>query len=132
MVRECTPDDMDWLVEKAIEFNTKHYDIPLNPDKLWNYLWAVIASEDGVAIRSDHGAIVGMYVEDPLRDWSVLVETAWYSTGLDGIRLLNAFERRGQLVDEVRMSHLHVNPTVAKLLERRGYVAMETSHRLIT
>lgn len=132
MVRNCTLDDIDWLVSKANEFNDKHYDIPLNQDKLWNYLTAVIQSSEGVALRTDHGAIVGMYVTDPLRDWEVLVETAWYSTGMDGIRLLNAFERRGHCVDEVRMSHLHVNPTVAKLLDRRGYVAMETSHRLLT
>lgn len=63
----------------------------------------------------------------------MLVETAWYSEGRDGLRLLAAFEDRGMNlgVDEVRMTTLEVNAGVEKVLTRRGYTRMETSHRLI-
>ena len=131
-VRDCTEDDLDFLIEKAFAFNALHFDIPLNPDKLVSYLTGLIASEHGIVLRTDTGAITGVHISDPVRDWEVLVETAWYSEGRDGIRLLNEFEGRARLlgVDEVRMTTLEVNQGVAQVLARRGYKPIETSHRL--
>lgn len=132
MVRECTLDDVDFLIELATRFNDEYYGIPLNPDKLWDYMWKVVQHPDGVALRTDHGAIIGMFAEDPFRDWTALIETGWYSTGRDGLQLLKEFEKRGKLADEVRMSTLETNPKVVSLLHRRGYASIETSHRLLT
>lgn len=132
-VRDCTLDDIPFLMEKAQHFNSRYYGIPLNLQKLRDYLVGLIVSEVGVVLRTDTGAITGVHVPDPCRDWEVLVETAWYSEGRDGLRLLSAFESRGMElgVDEVRMTTLEVNPGVQKVLSRRGYIVMETSHRLL-
>lgn len=132
-VFDCTLDDMEFLIEKAQHFNDRYYGIPLNLDKLTQYLTGLIVADQGVVLRTDTGAITGVHISDPCRDWEVLVETAWYSEGRDGLRLLAAFEERGMNlgVDEVRMTTLEVNAGVEKVLTRRGYTRMETSHRLI-
>ncbi|WFG40930.1 hypothetical protein ParaMal1_00046 [Paracoccus phage ParMal1] len=132
-VLDCTLDDMEFLIEKAQHFNDRYYGIPLNLDKLTQYLTGLIAADQGVVLRTETGAITGVHISDPCRDWEVLVETAWYSEGRDGLRLLAAFEDRGMNlgVDEVRMTTLEVNAGVEKVLTRRGYTRMETSHRLI-
>ena len=132
-VRSCTLSDLDWLKAKATAFNNTHFDIPLCENKLHAYLTALIVNPMGVALRSDTGAIVGVLTEDPLRNWEVLVETAWYSEGTDGVRLLKAFETIGLEagVDEIRMTTLQKNNIVGQLLKKRGYVPIETSHRLI-
>ena len=132
-VRDCTMDDLSFLIEKAHSFNSRYYDIAINPEKLEQYLTGLIVSEQGVVMRTDTGAITGVHVSDPCRDWEVLVETAWYSEGRDGLRLLAAFEQRGidWGIDEVRMTTLEVNSGVERVLKRRGYSVIETSHRLI-
>lgn len=132
-VRDCTLADLSFLLEKAHAFNSRYYGIPLNPEKLEQYLTGLIVAEQGVVLRTDTGAITGVNISDPCRDWEVLVETAWYSEGRDGLRLLAAFEQRGLEwgLDEVRMTTLEVNSGVERVLKRRGYSVMETSHRLI-
>jgi len=130
-VRNCDYDDLEFLVDKAMEFNRAYYDVPLNPDKLVDYLVHLLDSPYGVVLRTEHGGITGIIVQDPLRDWWALVETAWFSTGKDGLALLPAFEERGyeEGVDEIRMSTLWTNPVVDKLLERKGYQKVEASYR---
>lgn len=132
-VRDCTITDLSFLIDKAYAFNYRYYGIPLNHKKLEQYLTGLLVSEHGVVLRTDTGAITGVHVSDPCRDWEVLVETAWYSEGRDGLRLLGAFEQRGVELglDEVRMTTLEVNSGVERVLKRRGYSIMETSHRLI-
>lgn len=132
-VRNATLGDIDFLMEKAIAFNNEHYDVPLDIDKLISHAEMMIESPLGVVLVSDTGIIAGILSSDLIRDWTFLVETAWYSEGRDGLRLLRAFEDRGRLlgVDEIRMTTLEVNPDAAKLLVRRGYTAIETSHRLL-
>lgn len=132
-VHECTLDDVPFLMEKVHQFNADYYDVPLNTKKARDHLVDVLVSEQGLVLRTSSGMIAGVFVSDPLRDWNVLVETAWYSEGRDGIKLLAEFERRAALagVDEVRMTTLSVNSGVDAVLKRRGYSSMETSHRLI-
>jgi len=132
-VHECTLDDVPFLMEKIHQFNDTYYDVPLNTQKARDHLVDVLVADQGLVLRTTSGMITGVFVSDPLRDWNVLVETAWYSEGRDGIRLLAEFERRALLagMDEVRMTTLSVNSGVDAVLKRRGYSAMETSHRLI-
>ena len=131
MIRVCTLVDLDWMLDMAYAFNDKHYDIPLVYTKTRGWIAELI--EHGVCLRSDTGAIVGSLVDDPCRDWRLLVELAWYSEGRDGIRLLQAFENYGLEAgaDEVRMTTLGSNSGVDKLLRKRGYTETERSHRLI-
>jgi len=133
MVRDCDLSDLEHLMDLAIGFNDKHYDVKLNRGKTYQYLRNLIQSEDAVVLCTGTGAIVGVKIDDPCRDWTVLVETAWYSEGRDGLRLLRAFEQRGRdmEVDEVRMTTLAVNSGVSPVLERLGYLEIETSHRLL-
>jgi len=132
-VRKCTIRDLDFLVEKAYEFNSRHFDVPLCPAKLKSYLRGLIVSNYGVVLRTDTGAITGVLVSDPVRDWNVLVETAWYTRGRDGLKLLRAFEKKGKRwgVDEIRMTTLEANQQAGRILSRRGYKPIETSHRLL-
>lgn len=132
-VRDATMRDIDFLMEKAYAFNNQYYGIPLNRDGVHEYLKAIIEHEHGVCLVSDTGAIVGVLHKDPRWNWTVLVETAWYSEGRDGLKLLDAFEKRGASLgaDEVRMTTLAVNPLVDRVLARRGYEPIETSHRLL-
>ena len=132
-VREACIEDIDFLMEKAYAFNDRYYGIPLNRIGLFKYLEAMIEHESGVCLVTDSGGIVGVIHQDPRWDWTVLVETAWYSEGRDGVRLLDAFEKRAMEIgcDEIRMTTLAVNSGVDRILERRGYKPIETSHRLI-
>lgn len=132
-MRDAQIEDIDFLMEKAYAFNDRYYGIPLNRSGLFKYLKAMIEHSSGVCLISDTGGIVGVIHQDLRWDWTVLVETAWYSEGRDGIRLLDAFEKRGRELgcDEVRMTTLAVNSGVDRLLARRGYKPIETSHRLI-
>lgn len=133
MIRHCQPSDMKWLIDKAFAFNSKYYDVPLDIQRLEDYLWEAIHNPNGVVLRSEHSAIVGVVIDDPFRDWKVLVEIAWYSEGRDGLRLLDTFEDVGRChaVNEIRMTTLEVNKGVEKVLARRGYKPIETSHRLL-
>ena len=131
-VRDATAEDIDFLMQKARAFNDKHFDIPLNEAGMRDYLLAMIQHENGVCLITDSGVIVGVLHTDPRWDWTVLVETGWFSEGRDGLRLLEEFEKRGRDagVDEVRMTTLAVNSGVDRLLARKGYTPIETSHRL--
>lgn len=131
-IRQCNANDLMWLLDLTQQFNDKLFDVPLNRDKSFDYLAAMI--EHGVCYRGNHGAIVGMVAPDPFRDWNVLVEIGWFTdTPGEGLALLDTFIEHGRQVgvDEVRMTTLERNKSVAKLLQRKGFVPIETSHRLL-
>lgn len=133
MLRSCDEYDVPFLMQLAIRFNKRFYDIPLNYSKTWDFIAASVGNPKAVVLRTHSGAILGVVADDPCRDWLTLLEVAWYSEGLDGMRLLKAFEERGwELgVNEIRMTTLAVNPTIGKILMRREYTEIETSHRLL-
>jgi hypothetical protein len=133
MIREATQDDLGFLIETTLEFNKRHYDVPISLCKAHSHLRVVIDDPLTVVLRSDTGFIIGVTVEDPLRHWSCMLELGWYDTGRSGIKLLNRFEdiAREVGVNEIRMTTLAVNDVVSAILRRKGYVAMETSHRLL-
>ena len=133
MIRHCDEDDLLWLLETATGFNDRYYGIPLDYSRADQYLYDMLRNPFRVMLRSDTGAIIGVIIEDPFRDWKVLVEIGWYSEGRDGLKLLDAFEEQGRChkVNEIRMTTLESNKGVEKVLARRGYVPVETSHRLI-
>lgn len=54
-VLDCTLDDMEFLIEKAQHFNDRYYGIPLNLDKLTQYLTGLIAADQGVVLRLKPG-----------------------------------------------------------------------------
>jgi len=132
-VRRASYLDMGQIIPMAIKFNEDYFDIPLNLEKAVNIITMII--EDGEAFISDGGFIGALYVDDLVRDWTVLQEVAWYSTDKSGLKLLDALIKRGieYGVDEVRVCHLATSsPIVGKLLQRRGFAPLETSYRLIT
>ena len=132
-VRDCTyTDDLDFVMELMQRFNSKHYSVPICLDRLEEFTSRLLDMDTGVVLRTDKGLIAGTLVLDPVRNWSALVELAWYSEGRDGIKLLRAFEERGRVyeADEIRMSHLHSYPRSGELLGRLGYTPVETSHTL--
>lgn len=125
-------DDLDWLLEVTVEFNDKWYGVPINREKTLRTLEEIIMGPAGVGFRTDHGAIIGTIEDDPFRDYTVLQERGWYATDRSGIALLDTFVNYGHElgVDEVRVGNLHSNPGVSKLLERKGFTPVETSHGL--
>lgn len=122
--------DIPHLIKLANEFNDKYHDIPLNQDKLYDFLVNAVESDRAVVLIKGHSAIVGVVLEDPLRDVTYLIEMAWYSSGgADGIKLYKEFLEAGRQlgVDEVRMTYLEGNPRVRRVLERMGATVIETS-----
>lgn len=130
-VRKATKVDLPFLMEKAQQFNDQYYDLPMSNSGMEAYILYTI--ETGILLVAPSGMIAGHLHKDPRWDWTVLVETGWYSDGRDGVRLLKEFEKQGRLhgADEVRMTTLAVNSGVDKLLARKGYSPIETSHRLL-
>ena len=130
MSRLCTEDDLEYLVGLTAKFNADYYDRPLNMSKTEATLKHIL--QHGLAIRSDHGAIVGIWMDDPFRDDEFLVELGWFASDSSGIELLSAFEQAGRErgVTEVRMTTLEANNRVGALLRRRGYTSLEHSWRL--
>lgn len=132
MIRKATQDDYQQIWEISLAFNTKHYDVPLDQDRFREWFDRHIA--EGLTLLSDTGYISGLSVDDPVRNWTALVETAWYAEDGSGLRLLREFIRIGQkeFFDEVRMTTLRSTPArVLTLLERMGFEEFERSHRLI-
>ena len=133
-IRKCTWQDTGWVTAIAEQFNNKLFDVPFNYDRGCEYIDRMIWNPDGVCFRGDYGAIIGVVAPDPFRDWTVLVEIGWYTEKPgEGLQLLDRFidEGRSRGVNEIRMTTLERNKSVAKLLERKGFVPIETSHRLL-
>jgi len=133
MIRRASYMDLGQIIPMAIKFNDEYVGIPLNLEKSVGVMLACI--EDGEAFISDGGFIGGLYVEDLMRDWTILQEVAWYSTDKSGLKLLDALIDRGieYGVDDIRVCHLATSsPFVGKLLQRRGFAPVETSYRLET
>jgi hypothetical protein len=123
----------DWreVRDKVHTFNDQYFGIPADDEKL--YRWFEQHLSMGIIFLSDDGLITGLHISDPVRNWDVLAETAWYDPGRDGIRLLREFIDYGREceVDEVRMTTLNTTPAgVLTLLNRMGFEEIERSHRL--
>lgn len=130
-IREATPEDIERIIDMAYRFNDKYMDIPLSPWKLEDTVIHCCFNEAAVMLVSDTGFIAGLVSEDLVRDWTYLIEIAWYAEDRSGIALLNEFERRAKqfAVDEIRMSVLNTSdPSVTKLLQRKGYTKSEIGH----
>ena len=129
-MRKITMDDFEWLVALGYEFNDKLFKIPLNDSKMRKQTEMLITN--GVGFRTERGAIIGYYVDDPVRDDLVLVEMGWYCTDRQGIKLLSRFIEQAveDGADEVRMSTLEANTAAKRILERKGFRPLETSHSL--
>lgn len=132
MIRQATSDDIPHLINLISRFNDEYYRVTVvNPQKLDRWLRANM--ENGVIYVTDTGFIAGLLVDDPMRDWTALVETGWYDTGRGGVRLLRRFIEFGETcgADEVRMTTLNTTPAGAMtLLTRMGFEEIERSHRL--
>jgi L-amino acid N-acyltransferase YncA len=131
VIRVATLRDWNEVKEKVIAFNDQYFQIPVDVDKL--NAWFLRHLDAGVVLLSEHGLISGLWISDPVRNWDVLAETAWYDTGRDGIRLLREFIEHGRDagVQEVRMTTLNTTPAGAiTLLQRMGFEEIERSHRL--
>lgn len=133
MIRIATQDDRLHVIRLGIEFNDLHYDVPVSDHKLND--WWNLHTERGVILCSDTGYLSALIVPDPIRDWTALVETAWYDTNpANGVALLKAAAKHGRTLfcDEMRMTTLTTTPARAVyLLQRLGYEEIERSHRLI-
>jgi N-acetylglutamate synthase-like GNAT family acetyltransferase len=131
-VRRATMQDGGKIVDLVQEFNDSHIDIPLELTKTCDIVCDLI--EFHSVFVSEAGFIGGMVSEDMFRDWTYLAELGWYATDNSGARLLKAFmqEAIDLNVDELRMCTMwNSNPIADKLLEKSGFVAVETSHRLL-
>jgi len=87
--------------------------------------------KNGCVIVSDGGAIggiIGPAWSNP--EWTYACELFWWSEDGSGLKLLRAFEKwaRDEGVNEVRVASMSVNPRAAKILDRMGYAALETTH----
>ena len=132
MIRPGTWDDWSECLRMTLDFNSEFYGIPINEDKLAG--WFERHINYGAIFFSQTGYIAGLPIMDPVRDWCVLMETGWYDTGKDGLRLLTALTdyARSISADEVRMTTLNTTPDgVDRLLARKGFVLREKSHSLI-
>jgi len=132
MIRRATLDDMSTILPLAIEFNDKYFGIPLNMEKAILVICMII--EEGEAWISNGGFIGALYVEDLMRDWTILQEVAWYSTDKTGMLLLDKLIRQWKIsgVDELRISTLATSSKIlGKLLQRKGFAPFEQSYRLI-
>ncbi len=131
-VRRAEFEDVEYILEMAYRFNERFFDLPLNEDKTRAMIEHTI--EMHVAFISRFGFIGALIVDDPVRDHVVLVETAWYAEGREGLHLLNALITEGRRLccDEVRMTTLNTSPAAATaILSKKGFAPLETSHRLM-
>jgi len=131
MIHLTTTADYPHIYRLTRRFNDHYFGIPINGDKLKR--WFEFVVNNGVIYHTEAGFIAGFPVEDPVRDWTALVENAWYAEDRSGIRLLRAFIEHGREIgcDEVRMTTLNTTPAgVITLLNRMGFEEIESSHRL--
>ncbi len=133
MIRHAELSDMKNIMKLIHEFNDKYFGIPVNDEKTREMVEWIIY--DGVGFISERGFIGGVFVNDLIRDWTILQELGWYSEDKSGIKLLDAFIAAGRdaQVDEVRVCTLHTSsPIAGRILQRKGFAPLETSYRLKT
>lgn len=133
MIRHIQPNELGWLVSLANCFSIQYMGKPVDHTNTTRTLEQLIYS--GVALRSDSGAIVGMFMDDPYYSERHLVELGWFALDRSGLALLRRFEQEGKAagVHSIRMTTLQTSPPgVARLLQRRGYTALEHSWALNT
>lgn len=130
-VREAVITDLPFILGLVNEFNTKYFDIELDPDKTEDMILHLILN--GIVFVSDKGFIGGMAVPDLFRSRTYLQELGWYAKDRSGYYLLKRFiaEAKEFDIDEIRMCTLETSPPEAtRLLERVGFVPVERSYRL--
>lgn len=132
MIRVAHFSDIPRILTQVRKFNDTYYDVPLDEDRAEEFITRLVSGDEGVVMISDAGFIAAVPMTDPFRSKRYLVEIGWYAEDNSGLRLLKSLEdyARMRLYDEVRMTTLESNPGVEKLLSRKGYTAIETSHRL--
>ena len=133
MIRSATHDDLPDIMDLIYKFNDEYFGIPVNRLKTMEMVTWII--EDGVGLISERGFIGGVFVNDLIRDWTILQELGWYSEDKSGIKLLDAFIEAGRDrgVDEVRVCTLETSsPIAGRILQRKGFAPLEMSYRLIT
>ena len=131
-VRRAVTADVDRIVDMAHVFNDAHVDMPLASDKTWEQVFVLVESHS--VFVSDGGFILGAVSPAMFHDWTYLAELGWYATDNSGSRLLQAFmdEAVDLGVDELRMCTMSTSSPIAdKLLAKKGFVPIETSHRLL-
>lgn len=131
MIRRATHADHLHICRLTKRFNDQFYDRPLNITKTADAVSLII--DGGACFVSDGGFIGGIETPDLFRDEVALIELGWYAEDRHGMRLLDTFIQEGKDrgVDEVRMCTMHTSPKSAvRALERRGFLATETSYRL--
>lgn len=132
-IRKAELSDMTHIMSLIRTFNDKYFGIPVNTYKTIEMATWII--EDGVGLISERGFIGGVFVNDLIRDWTILQELGWYSEDKSGIKLLDAFITAGKdaHVDEVRVCTLETSsPIAGRILQRKGFAPLEMSYRLIT
>lgn len=131
-MRRATSADFLAIVEMAQEFNHGYYGIPLAEEKLRTWFDHHLAN--GVILMGRRSYVSAIHVADPLRDWTAVVETGWYSDDGQGARLMLGLINYAREVgaDELRASTLNTSPPEAEaLLSRLGFeMSVERSHRL--
>jgi hypothetical protein len=131
MIRSIQPNELGWLVSLANEFSQQYMNKPVDYTTISRNMRHLI--DTGVALRSDNGAIVGMFMDDPYYTERHLVELGWFATDNSGVRLLNAFQQVGRdnKVDSIRLTTLQNSPAAASyVLGRKGYKPLEQSWEL--
>jgi N-acetylglutamate synthase-like GNAT family acetyltransferase len=132
-IRKAELSDMTNILRLIERFNDEYFGIPINTYKTIEMVSWII--EDGVGLLSERGFIGGVFVNDLIRDWTILQELGWYSEDKSGIKLLDAFIAAGKEahVNEVRVCTLETSsPIAGRILQRKGFAPLETSYRLIT
>lgn len=132
VVRRAELSDMTQIIKLCERFNKEYFGIPLDLEKtIAMVVWII---EDGVGFVSTSGFIGGVPTTDLIRNWTLLQEFGWYAEDRSGIALLDAFIQAGRDlgVDEVRVCTLETSsPMAGRILQRKGFAPLETSHRLM-
>ncbi len=130
-MQRATFDHFDHIVALTHEFNSKYYDIELDPGKVDSAIAMLLSN--GIVFVSDEGFIGGVIVPDIFRNWTYLQELGWFAKDRSGLKLLNAFINEAKLlgVDEVRMCTLQTSDPIAeRVLLKKGFTPVEQSFML--
>lgn len=133
MIRFADASDFPRVLELTKEFNEHYFWVPLNEHKF--EAWFDQHMNAGLVLMSDTGFVSALTVVDPVRDWTVLVETGWYDTGRQGLRLMHRLvkEFRAGDYNELRVCTMSTSTVgLDNLLTRLGFTLdVERSHSLM-
>ena len=136
--RIASTDDLDTLVELAREFHTlsPFKDYRFSPSGSRRHFIAMMESPNTVIIMHDNGLIGGTVSDYPFCEMRVAKEAFWFARreGLGGMVLLDHYvkwvARQGadiDLISSLEIAGLRPG-LMARLLRRRGYSDVETTH----